>query len=131
MEYAIQLLLPILGGLLLGNWLHQTFGLSYLWMLGLAILGMAGGIGVLYKQQMTGKQALPKIQFAPRPPSSAKDKGHAHQGHMTGNSSASQGMTHEELLEFYKKADREPPSDDFALNELLGDDENLNDPSGN
>lgn len=50
MDYAIQLLLPILGGLMLGYWLTQSFGASPIWMVLLAILGMVGGIGILYKR---------------------------------------------------------------------------------
>jgi F0F1-type ATP synthase assembly protein I len=50
MDYAIQLLLPILGGLLLGFWLTQHYGVSPLWTVVLAILGMVGGIGILYKR---------------------------------------------------------------------------------
>jgi hypothetical protein len=50
MEYAIQLLLPILGGLLLGFWLTENYGVSPIWTVVLAILGMVGGIGILYKR---------------------------------------------------------------------------------
>jgi len=123
MDYAIQLFLPILGGLLLGNWLHQAFGLSYLWTLLLAVLGMIGGIGVLYKRQMIGSQSLPKVQF-PSNPKPEKEKG-AHTGSEKSGAepTSSQGMSHQELLELYKKADREPPTDDFALDDLLGDDD--------
>lgn len=127
MEYAIQLLLPILGGLLLGNWLHETFGFSQLWTLLLAVLGLFGGIGLLYKRQMTGNRPLPTLRFPlshegktlkqtrpeskteePQPPSAA--------------------IPHEDLLELYKKVDREPPTDHFALKDLLGDDEITDDP---
>jgi len=50
MDYAIQLLLPIMGGLLLGYWLNQRFGADPIWTVILAILGMVGGIGILYKR---------------------------------------------------------------------------------
>lgn len=50
MEYAIQLLLPILGGLLLGFWLTQHYGVSPIWTVVLAVLGMVGGIGIMYKR---------------------------------------------------------------------------------
>lgn len=50
MEYAIQLLLPILGGLLLGFWLTEYYGVAPIWTVILAILGMVGGIGILYKR---------------------------------------------------------------------------------
>lgn len=52
MEYALQLLLPILGGLLLGQWLHDRFGASSIWTVILAILGMVAGLGLIYKRQM-------------------------------------------------------------------------------
>lgn len=50
MEYAIQLLLPILGGLLLGLWLTEHYHVAPIWTVILAILGMVGGIGILYKR---------------------------------------------------------------------------------
>lgn len=50
MEYAIQLFLPILGGLLLGLWLTEHYGVAPIWTVILAILGMVGGIGILYKR---------------------------------------------------------------------------------
>ena len=50
MEYAISLLLPIVGGLMLGVWLTRNFGVSPIWTVVLAILGLAGGIGVLAKR---------------------------------------------------------------------------------
>jgi hypothetical protein len=50
MEYAIQMLLPIVGGLLLGVWLTENYGVSPIWTVVLAILGMVGGIGILYKR---------------------------------------------------------------------------------
>jgi F0F1-type ATP synthase assembly protein I len=52
MEYAIQLLIPILLGFLLGVWLHNQFGLSPVWSVIFAILGMFGGIGILYKRYL-------------------------------------------------------------------------------
>ena len=50
MDYAIQLLLPVIGGLMLGIWLTKTYHLSPIWTVVLAILGMIGGIGVIYKR---------------------------------------------------------------------------------
>lgn len=50
MEYAIQLFLPVLGGLLLGNWLSKIYGVSPLWTPLLAILGMFSGLAILYKR---------------------------------------------------------------------------------
>lgn len=50
MEYAIEILLPIIGGLFLGNWLTERFGLSPIWTVILPILGMVLGILMLYKR---------------------------------------------------------------------------------
>ncbi|MBK8191332.1 MAG: AtpZ/AtpI family protein [Vampirovibrionales bacterium] len=50
MEYALQLLIPVGLGLWLGMWLHDQFGASSLWSVVLAALGMAAGIGILYKR---------------------------------------------------------------------------------
>lgn len=62
MEYAIQLILPILGGLLLGNWLTRTYGISPLWTVLLGILGMVMGIRILYKRSLA-EQALQKERW--------------------------------------------------------------------
>jgi hypothetical protein len=67
MEYAIQLLLPIIGGLWLGNWLNRTYGLPSIWTLILAILGMMAGLGILYK-----RYALQRTDKAPFPPGKPK-----------------------------------------------------------
>lgn len=67
MEYAIQLLLPILGGLWLGNWLNQTYGIPSIWTLILAILGMMAGLGILYKRYALEQKNMP-------PPASRKSK---------------------------------------------------------
>lgn len=68
MDYAIQMLIPIMGGLLLGYWLNQHFGVDPIWMVILAILGMVGGILILYKRftypelyPQSDKQKLPNI----------------------------------------------------------------------
>lgn len=50
MDYAVTLLVPIIGGLMLGLWLTNTYGLSPIWTVVLAILGMMGGIGIMYKR---------------------------------------------------------------------------------
>jgi hypothetical protein len=131
MEYAIQLLLPILGGLLLGSWLHRTFGLSDIWTMLLAVLGLAAGIAILYKKQMMGHNPLPKITL-PEPKrggDAAKKTGKP--GQTDSALPEKQSLSHEELLDLYKKADREPPTDDFALDDLLGDDEGPDDPKKN
>lgn len=73
MDYALILLLPILGGLLLGNWLSQRFGLSPIWSLVLAILGMFAGIGIMYKRyaypELYGESRRPGLHKK-RPPAS-------------------------------------------------------------
>ncbi len=63
MEYAIQIFLPVLGGLLLGDWLCKQFGLNPIWTVLLGILGLIGGIGVLYKR-FTVDHSYPK--FTPK-----------------------------------------------------------------
>ncbi len=50
MEYASQLLIPIMLGLFLGQWLQNTYEFSALWTVGLAIAGMFGGIVLMYKR---------------------------------------------------------------------------------
>ena len=50
MEYATTLLLPILGGLFLGLWLQNNFGVSPIWTVVLGILGMLAGLGIMYKR---------------------------------------------------------------------------------
>jgi len=65
MDYAVTLLVPILLGLLLGNWLTQTFHISSLWTLLLAVLGMVGGIGIMYKRFVYGH---PLKKITPKPP---------------------------------------------------------------
>jgi hypothetical protein len=122
-EYAIQLLLPILGGLLLGNWLHKTFGISQIWTMALAVLGMFAGIAILYKRQMMGDNPVPKISFTlpgSKPEKAAKKSSAKPKLDETSKKGA---ISHEELLELYQKADREPPTDDVALDDLLEDDE--------
>lgn len=52
MEYAGQLLIPIMLGLFLGQWLQNTFNMSPLITVLLAVLGMAAGMGLMYKRLM-------------------------------------------------------------------------------
>ncbi len=52
MDYAIQLLIPILLGIFLGVWLHDTFDASPIWTVLFAIIGMFAGIGILYKRSL-------------------------------------------------------------------------------
>lgn len=76
MEYAIQLLLPIIGGLWLGNWLSETFGLSPIWTVVLGVLGLAGGIGMMYKRFVLGQKLTrftPKPRQKPKPSQSVQN----------------------------------------------------------
>jgi hypothetical protein len=50
MEYAIQLLIPVIGGLMLGMWLTNTYHASPIWTVVLAILGMVAGIAIMYRR---------------------------------------------------------------------------------
>ena len=50
MEYAIQLLIPVVGGLMLGMWLTNTYHVSPIWAVVLAILGMIAGIAMMYRR---------------------------------------------------------------------------------
>lgn len=74
MEYAIQLLLPILGGLLLGNWLTNTYGLSPIWTLVLAILGMLAGLGILYKRSIMAQKNAPPLPKKKQKPDSSENR---------------------------------------------------------
>lgn len=49
-EYAFTLLIPILGGLFLGYWLQQNYGLSAVWSILFGILGMVAGFWMMYKR---------------------------------------------------------------------------------
>jgi hypothetical protein len=73
MEYAIQLLLPILGGLYLGLWLHNRYGFSKLWIAGLAILGMVLGLGMMYKRLKYGDSYEPPKK-TPKEPKNHTDE---------------------------------------------------------
>jgi hypothetical protein len=64
MEYAVQLFLPVMGGLWLGSWLTQKYGLSPIWTVVLGVLGLAGGIVVMYRRSRL-EQNLP--HFTPKP----------------------------------------------------------------
>ncbi|MEB3206657.1 MAG: AtpZ/AtpI family protein [Vampirovibrionales bacterium] len=50
MDYAIQLLIPVLGGLMLAIWMNQKGWLSPLWVPIFPVLGLALGIGVVAKR---------------------------------------------------------------------------------
>jgi F0F1-type ATP synthase assembly protein I len=49
LEYTLQLLIPILLGVLLGQWLHKTYGLPPVWIGILGILGLCAGVVIVYK----------------------------------------------------------------------------------
>lgn len=53
MDYAIQMLIPVLGGLMLGVWLNKTYGLPQIWTVILAVLGMVAGIAIMYRRFST------------------------------------------------------------------------------
>jgi len=59
MEYAIQLLIPMLAGLGIGNWLTKTYHVSPMWTVALAILGFALGFGVMAKKALLNS-SIPK-----------------------------------------------------------------------
>ncbi|WP_373531103.1 AtpZ/AtpI family protein [Vampirovibrio sp.] len=76
MEYAIQLLLPIIGGLWLGGWLSKTYGLSPIWTVMLGVLGLVGGIGIMYKRsqrELNLPRYTPKPKSQPKPSQSLQD----------------------------------------------------------
>jgi len=60
MEYAIQLLIPMLAGLCLGSWLTRHYHASPIWTLALGLLGFALGIGVLAKKSLLNTN-MPKL----------------------------------------------------------------------
>lgn len=99
MEYAIQLFLPVIGGLWLGSWLTKTYGLSPIWTVLLGILGLAGGIGIMYKRSRL-QQNLP--HFTPKPKQKPKP---------------SQSL--QALDSLYKKIDEEPldENDGFEIDD--------------
>jgi len=78
MEYAIQLLIPMLAGLCLGTWLTQKYHASPLWTLALGLLGFALGIGVLAKKALLNT-TIPKMDLktksAPSQAKQADEKG--------------------------------------------------------
>jgi|GEM_PF-1626181 len=77
MEYAIQLLIPVVGGLMLGMWLTKTYGLAPIWTVVFAVLGMAAGIAVIARRFSSGQAQLPTYKSTevhpPRPTSHVKD----------------------------------------------------------
>jgi len=79
MEYAIQLLIPILLGLFLGYWLETRFGASPLWMVFLAIVGMVAGLMILYKRQnYPVSSEKPSTQQSPSSENKPNDQSASH-----------------------------------------------------
>lgn len=56
MDYAIQLLIPVIGGLMLGIWLTKTYGVPSIWTIVFAIAGMVAGIAIMYRR-FSGSQS--------------------------------------------------------------------------
>lgn len=98
MDYAIQLLLPVIGGLLLGQWLSRTYGVSPLWSVVLAILGMFAGIAILYK-----RFANPAL-YPKRPVNPSKIK--------PDETAGKQAVPHEELHSLYQDFNNSVDEDD-------------------
>jgi hypothetical protein len=67
MEYAIQLLIPVIGGLMLGMWLTNTYHASPIWTVVLAILGMVAGIGIMYRRFSVPQDGVASMKM-PFPP---------------------------------------------------------------
>ena len=114
MDYAIQLFLPILLGLMLGAWLNRTFGLSPIWMVILAILGMAGGIAILYKRYAypelyPGQKKLPFFKPGKKLKSKQDEK---------------LSPTIQDLDDLYQQVQEEEPEDDDEFG-FLNDDSDL------
>lgn len=80
MEYAIQLLVPIGLGLMLGQWLQKNVGLDAFWTVIFAIVGMFLGMGMLYKRAVEDQLRADRRKTAPL----AKGKKRAtHQSNLT------------------------------------------------
>lgn len=72
----MQLLVPILGGLLLGYWLHRQFGVSPVWTVVLAVLGMFAGLGIMYKRLMFSDLYKQAGEQPPETPAATPDSHH-------------------------------------------------------
>jgi Putative F0F1-ATPase subunit Ca2+/Mg2+ transporter len=116
MEYAIQLLIPILVGLCLGNWLSHTYHTSPLLTMFLAVLGFALGIGVLAKKSLLNT-SMPKLDLKAKHASSHKE---AQQGKWVEKQT---GILPNEMDFLYKDYSHEAPDRDYDfLNDLSNDD---------
>jgi len=115
MEYAIQLLIPVVGGLMLGMWLTKTYGISAIWTIILAIAGMVAGIAIMYRR-FSGSQSKVEIY---RPPGIALKKE---------LKSKSSGVHIKDLDFLYKKYD--DMGEDWKELDDLDDDVSFDEPSG-
>ena len=99
MDYAFTLLIPLIGGLLLGNWLSRQFGISQLWTLLLGFIGLGLGFAAVYKRMMETKLKHIDVKKL-KPPSD-------------------EGLPHDELPWHQAGFFDETPDDDFpSLDEL-------------
>lgn len=68
MDYALQLLIPILLGLYGGQWLDKKLGTGYWFTLGGMLLGTLLGMGILYKRALMIQQKRQEAKNQPQPP---------------------------------------------------------------
>lgn len=128
MEYAIQLILPIIGGLILGDWLSKTYGISPLWTVLLSILGMVMGIYAFYKRGMAA-QTLHKKQHSslkkgPKDKSLQKDAktkpptNHPDTPNPPSSEPPKESTTLDALHDLYQQIEQHPPKEanDFPPN---------------
>lgn len=138
MEYAIQLILPIIGGLMLGDWLSKTYGISPLWTVLLGILGMAMGIRILYKRGMAEQALRQKQHPIPAPPPKNKE---SHKNAATAQPGSDPTMPYaaskrpprdgtslNALHELYQQLDQHPPEETSDFPPKLDEELNLDDP---
>lgn len=116
MEYAFQLLIPILVGLCLGNWLSHTYHISPLLTILLAILGFALGIGVLAKRSLLNR-SIPKLN--PNSTKASSDK-EAEQGKWVEKQT---GILPHEMDFLYKDYSHEAPDRHYDFLSDFGNDE--------
>lgn len=124
MEYAIQLLIPVIGGLMLGMWLTNTYHASPIWTVVLAILGMVAGIAVMYRRFSVPQDgvATMKLPFPPTRPGSRSKSGQAQAGQ------EEPPRAHVKDLDFlYKKYDDDP--DDWKELDELDDQVSFDEPA--
>ena len=113
MEYAIQMLIPVIGGLMLGMWLTKTYGLAPIWTVVFAVLGMAAGIAIMARRFSSGQAQMPTF----KPSGGKKD------------TDPSRATSHIKDLDFlYKKYDNQ--GDDWKELDELDDDVSFDEPPG-